>query len=57
MLLKYSLKSNRPFDSNTRIKVNDVLGKLNTSIETQKVAKERNESDFEQVSQRAYELE
>ena len=47
MLLKYSLKSNRPFDSNTRIKVNDVLGKLNTSIETQKVAKERNESDFE----------
>ena len=32
-LLKCSLKSNRPFDSNTRIKVNNALSKLDESIE------------------------
>ena len=47
MLLKYSLKSNRPFDSKTRTKINDALAKLNESIESQKDLKERHESNIE----------
>ena len=47
MLLKYSLKSNRPFDSKTRTKINDALTKLNDGIEAQKDAKERHESNIE----------
>ena len=57
MLLKYSLKSNLPFDSKTRTKINDALAKLNDSIESQKDVKERHESNIEKVQQRAFELE
>ena len=56
-LLKCSLKSNRPFDSNTRMKINDTLSRLNESIDSHQEYKERQASNFDKVSQRAAELE
>ena len=57
LLLKYSLKSNRPFDSHARAKVNDALAQLDQSLEQQREDIDQNRQNFDRVSRKAHELE